>query len=195
MDPLMTIISRLDERVCTNCKMACTPTQLYCPRCGYILPDALKGPDAKSRTITSPAAQAEDEGSTSPLENGVETNRVRVLPGTAFFHQQARLYLHHDSGKIIPVDVRRGTQIVGRRGQDFLDSEIIDLTDLGAKEFGVSRRHLQLVLRDELVYAIDLNSTNGTFLNRERMIPETPYLVRNRTVLQLGVLVLRVQFA
>jgi pSer/pThr/pTyr-binding forkhead associated (FHA) protein len=125
------------------------------------------------------------------------SQRVLTQPGTGYFHQHARLYLHHDSGRIIPVDVRSGPLILGRRGPtpESSESRVIDLTDLGAVEFGVSRRHLQISLSDDVVYAMDLGSTNGTFLNRERLMPDQPYVVRNRSALQLGVLILRVQFA
>jgi len=171
----------IGERICSNCKMRCTPTQLYCPRCGYILPDVLNNDPRRMAT-----------GTLIPLELG---QPVLIQPGTGFFHRQARLFLHHDSGKTLPVDVRSGIKVIGRRSNEAVaESNLIDLSELGAKEFGVSRRHVQLSLSDESVYAIDLGSTNGTFLNRERLIPEKPYVVRNRAVLQVGVLILRVQF-
>jgi FHA domain len=172
----------LAERVCTNCKMKCTPTQLYCPRCGYVLPSALE-------------AEAHALGSTSTLLPVELPPSVNTQPGTGFFHRQARLFLHHDSGQTIPVDIRSGPKLVGRFSGDPLETNVVDLTALGAKEFGVSRRHIQLSLSDETIYVIDLGSTNGSFLNRERLIAERPYVVRNRAVLQLGVLIMRVQFA
>lgn len=174
--------SEIGERICTNCNMRCTPTQIYCPRCGYILPEVLSV-EPRNKMAT---------GSLLPAELG---QPVLIQAGTGFFHRQARLYLHHDSGKAILVDVRTGIKVVGRRSHEAAESNLIDLTELGAKEFGVSRRHVQLSLSDESVYAIDLGSTNGTFLNRERLVPEKPYVVRNRAVLQVGVLILRVQFA
>jgi hypothetical protein len=161
--------------------MRCTPAQKYCPRCGYLLPDVVSV-EQRSPAVTG----------LLPSELG---EPVLIQPGTGFFHRQARLFLHHDSGKSIPIDVRSGIKIVGRRAPDATgESNLIDLSELGAKELGVSRRHVQLSLSDESIYAIDLGSTNGTFLNRERLIPEKPYVVRNRAVLQVGVLILRVQF-
>jgi hypothetical protein len=144
---------------------------------------------------TTGGIRIEEDGSTTPLEQQIDTGSMKALPGTALFHQQARLFLHHDSGRIVTVDIHSGPKVVGRRSQQFVETGIIDLSDLGGKEFGVSRQHLQLLLRDEIVYGIDLGSTNGTFLNRERLMPEKPYMIRNRAVLQLGVLILRVQFA
>jgi hypothetical protein len=173
----------IGERICTNCNMRCPPTQTYCPRCGYILPTTL---------VTNAEPHSKMGTGLLPSELG---QPVLIQPGTGFFHRQARLFLHHDSGKTLPVDVRSGIKIIGRRSGDAIESNLIDLTELGAKEFGVSRRHVQLSLSDESIYAIDLGSTNGTFLNRERLIPEKPYVVRNRAVLQVGVLILRVQFA
>lgn len=189
---LMNAELRLNERACKNCNAICNATQLYCPRCGYILPEALA---SHSAFATTGAVHIEDDGTTTPLEQQFDTGSMRALPGTALFHQQARLFLHHDSGRIVTVDIQTGPKVLGRRSQQFVETGIIDLSDLGGKEFGVSRQHLRLLLRDEIVYGIDLGTTNGTFLNRERMIPEKPYMIRNRAVLQLGVLILRVQFA
>jgi pSer/pThr/pTyr-binding forkhead associated (FHA) protein len=42
---------------------------------------------------------------------------------------------------------------------------------------------------------VDLNSSNGTFLNRDRLVPQVPHMLRNRAVLQLGRMMLRVKFA
>ncbi|MBX3065323.1 MAG: FHA domain-containing protein [Anaerolineae bacterium] len=217
----MTTMNRLQKRVCSNCGQLCGPTQLYCPKCGFVLPDALTAEikaemadvDEHEHTQAQQAVNGADNADTPdskkttvaevipPTHKLASTGSQRVLaqPGTGYFHQHARLYLHHDSGRIIPVDVRTGTKILGRRGSaadgGTGDLRIVDLTDLGAVEYGVSRRHLQVTLSDDVIYAMDLGSTNGTFLNRERLTPDQPYVVRNRSVLQLGVLILRVQFA
>lgn len=164
------------ERICTNCQSRATLSQIYCAKCGYILPDAI--PDITNRTVI--------------LTEPVGTAEIRI--GTGFFHPEARLYLQAVGGKIIPVPVNVGPVIIGRRFESEDQSRYVDLSELGAQEFGVSRRHTQLELRENKIYAVDLNSTNGTFVNRERLAPGTPHEVRNRSSLQMGVLILRVLF-
>jgi pSer/pThr/pTyr-binding forkhead associated (FHA) protein len=70
----------------------------------------------------------------------------------------------------------------------------VDLTPFGAATLGVSRRHIVIERVREVLHVTDLGSNNGTHLNRERLVPHTPYTLRNRAVLELGKLILRVQY-
>jgi hypothetical protein len=164
------------ERICTNCQTKATISQIYCAKCGYILPDAILDFTNRTGNLTEPAGTAE------------------IHIGTGFFHLEARLYLQAVGGKIIPVHINSGPVIIGRRFDSDDSPRYVDLSELGAQVFGVSRRHTQLELRDNKIYAVDLNSTNGTFINREWLVPGTPHEVRNRSSLQMGVLILRVLF-
>jgi pSer/pThr/pTyr-binding forkhead associated (FHA) protein len=49
----------------------------------------------------------------------------------------------------------------------------IDLTPHGGEEGGVSRRHARIVLEGGTFYIVDLNSTNLTYVNRQRLAPDT----------------------
>jgi pSer/pThr/pTyr-binding forkhead associated (FHA) protein len=70
----------------------------------------------------------------------------------------------------------------------------VDLTPFGAKDLGVSRRHLRINRLRDSIRITDLGSSNGTFLNRDRLTPFVAYLLRNRAVLRLGKMILRVRF-
>ncbi len=70
----------------------------------------------------------------------------------------------------------------------------IDLTPHGALDTGVGRRHARLFVQNGQIYVEDLDSTNGTFLNQQKLAPRTPQLLRTGDELRLGALVLRVQF-
>jgi pSer/pThr/pTyr-binding forkhead associated (FHA) protein len=50
----------------------------------------------------------------------------------------------------------------------------IDLTPYGAEEAGVSRRHFKVTVSGANYLIEDLNSTNFTLLNRQRLQPGTP---------------------
>lgn len=69
----------------------------------------------------------------------------------------------------------------------------IDLQLHGAMELGVGRRHLMLLVQNNQVFAEDLDSTNGSFLNRQRLLPRKPQPVQNGDELRLGNLVLSIQ--
>lgn len=56
----------------------------------------------------------------------------------------------------------------------------LDLTPYGALPKGVSRIHAKLTMQDSILYIEDLNSSNGTYVRRQRLQPNEP------TVLHLG---------
>lgn len=161
---------------CINCKQPCAESDLYCLHCGYILPHVVN--------------QQETKLLTSQPNSHVDTQW-----GTGYFHHRARLYLNTINGNFsIPVPLHSASVIVGRNKGDGSPVDI-DLTPYKAVELGVSRRHARIDrLRDSL-QIIDLESANGTYLNNERIPPGIPRILRNRSMLQLGKLVLRVQFA
>jgi pSer/pThr/pTyr-binding forkhead associated (FHA) protein len=70
----------------------------------------------------------------------------------------------------------------------------IDLTNDGALKKGVSRRHVKIIRRGNEVFIEDLGSINGTLLNREKLTPYFPQLLKSGDELQLGRLTLRVSF-
>jgi pSer/pThr/pTyr-binding forkhead associated (FHA) protein len=70
----------------------------------------------------------------------------------------------------------------------------IDLTSDGGLEKGVSRRHAKITRRGSEVFIEDLGSINGTFLNRKKLTPYLPQVLKSGDELQLGKLILRVNF-
>jgi pSer/pThr/pTyr-binding forkhead associated (FHA) protein len=70
----------------------------------------------------------------------------------------------------------------------------IDLTPYEGIEKGVGRRHLLMSINDQGQVVIeDLNSTNGTYLNNQRLSPQQPQPIADGDEIRLGKLVLRVQ--
>jgi signal transduction histidine kinase len=62
----------------------------------------------------------------------------------------------------------------------------IDLKPYGAIDLGVSRRHLKLLPTPTELIAIDLQSTNGTYLNELLLYPKTAYRLLDGDMLSLG---------
>jgi pSer/pThr/pTyr-binding forkhead associated (FHA) protein len=62
----------------------------------------------------------------------------------------------------------------------------LDMTTDGGLEQGVSRRHARVYTRDGTCFVEDLDSTNGTFLNDERVTPYLPYAFRDSDSLMFG---------
>jgi hypothetical protein len=82
-----------------------------------------------------------------------------------------------DQKVVVGLDIY-GDTVFGR-GADEVESPDIDLTNLGALERGVSRRHALLRPTPNKLYLIDLESTNGTFVNAIQVSRGMAQTVRN----------------
>jgi hypothetical protein len=81
--------------------------------------------------------------------------------------------------------------VLGRASEGSLE-EIVDLTPYGAFSSGVSRRHAMIRRKKTGYEIIDLDSTNGTWLNEKRITPTKAYLLTNGATIRLGQLRLQV---
>jgi len=66
----------------------------------------------------------------------------------------------------------------------------IDLTPHGGEVGGVSRRHARLMLRNGQWLIEDLNSTNFTFVNNQRLAPGAPLALKDGDQIRMGRVVL-----
>ena len=100
------------------------------------------------------------------------------------------------SAECIPVPLD-GPVILGRRASPDQTRPygVLDLSDLGAGKRGVSRQHCQLERQDSHLFIIDLDSTNGTYLNGVRLVAYTPYRLADGDRLILSTLHCMVVFA
>lgn len=68
----------------------------------------------------------------------------------------------------------------------------LDLTDDQGAALGVSRQHAVIRLTAQGAVLIDLNSTNGTYLNNFRISPGQPYLLKHGDEIQFGELLVHI---
>jgi K+-sensing histidine kinase KdpD len=73
-------------------------------------------------------------------------------------------------------------------GRNIDEPNIIDLTDFGADQEGVSRQHLILRPAPTNLFAIDMGSTNGSMRNGRSIGINTPYPLSDGDILTLGAL-------
>ena len=84
--------------------------------------------------------------------------------------------------------------VVPGRGALTSSDGLIDLTGCEARQHGVSRRHCLLKRDGRFLIAIDLDSTNGTYLNSDRLEPNRAVIVSSGDRLILGTLHVMVTF-
>ena len=67
----------------------------------------------------------------------------------------------------------------------------VDLTPHGGEEGGVSRMHARIFVDNGLYMIEDENSTNFTFLNRQKLTAKTPMTLHDNDEIKLGRVLLR----
>ena len=160
---------------CPKCGTAIRPGELLCSFCGQVLP-------------TTTAA-----GATRALPLAEETYEVRRTPiGNIPRHFQRVSLIIKDQEVMLPL---AGSVIIGRIDADANAAPPdVDLTFFGAADLGVSRQHIELTWKNDLVYVVDMNSTNGTLLNGQRLMFGMMRLLRDGDDLMIGHLPARVKF-
>jgi hypothetical protein len=84
--------------------------------------------------------------------------------------------------------------VIGRLDRVTGFAPTVDLTEVGGKVKGVSRRHATISIRGDLLVITDHNSMNGTFLNGQRLVPEQARVLRDTDVLRIGRVSLLIHF-
>jgi FHA domain-containing protein len=70
----------------------------------------------------------------------------------------------------------------------------VDLSDAQGAEYGVSRYHASINLDGDVLSITDQGSTNGTFINGQRLTSGDARIIRNGDIIQLGTMRLRVGY-
>ncbi|MBN1565788.1 MAG: FHA domain-containing protein [Anaerolineae bacterium] len=115
--------------------------------------------------------------------------------GEAVLGERAKLLIMLRGLEVDPVEIEvEADFIIGRASQETNEMPDLDLIPYGALDKGVSRRHLVIMKREDTLHVMDLESTNGTYLNGVWMYPNQPRVLRDGDELMLGSLVLRIKF-
>lgn len=122
-------------------------------------------------------------------ENGepLDTRELRMLPTLATDIQPWRVLFQTmvPDPKVLGVDIS-DVAVVGRSelGSDIVPD--LDLAPFGAQSMGVSRRHAILLPHDDGLSLIDLDSTNGTWINGVYLQPGQKYRLRAGDRVEFG---------
>jgi hypothetical protein len=89
-------------------------------------------------------------------------------------------------GTTTPITVTEDKEFILGRETGEGAEKIVDLTRLDAFAMGVSRRHAMIRAVDTGYVLIDLNSSNGTWLNGQILVPTIVYDLPSGSNIQLG---------
>ena len=62
----------------------------------------------------------------------------------------------------------------------------VDMTPHGGDEGGISRRHARIRVDGGMYFIEDLDSTNYTYVNKQKLVPKTPQVVSDGDEIRLG---------
>lgn len=171
---------------CPNCGQQNRPGVIFCENCGASLIGKLP---LSTRALDSAESDLPDVGVDSSTLTDVS------IQGSATFEHGMLLRLEVE-GSADPIRFSpKSETIFGRRDPATGDKPDVDLTPFAGYRMGVSRRHAAIRPGDENGLDLwDLGSSNGTFLNAQRLSAHRPYHLRDGDEIRLGQMVIHIYF-
>lgn len=112
---------------------------------------------------------------------------AEVTPERAGPAWRVLFHLSGPQASTVGLDVWRVT-VLGRADPMSAFRPDLDFAPHGAMRHGVSRRHALIRPGDHMLYLIDQNSTNGTWVNGQRLLPGRDFPLSDGDVIELGAL-------
>lgn len=163
--------------VCPYCRCENLEGVFYCERCGRLL---------HRQTATTLRTRQFDPPPPLPALE-IEEETVPIGPDVSL------VMLIRDT--VEPIVVHPAERItIGRVDMRRPERPDVDLTAYGGLEKGVSRIHAAIERSGPYLTIIDLDSSNGTFLNGHRLPPHEPHPLREGDEIHLGKLVVHIYF-
>jgi predicted component of type VI protein secretion system len=129
-----------------------------------------------------------------PTTRRFDDTAMRRSVMDAYFTPNSTLIIAVRGAKGILQAFPREKLIVGRNTAQTFPPVNIDLEPFNAESLGVSRNHAEIRCQNDTLVLVDLKSTNGTFINEQRVYSHEVRVVRNGDELRFGKLVMKVTF-
>lgn len=163
-------------QVCPSCGSVNAAGELFCSNCGSPLGSAAPVANASA---PAPAPDLTPSPAAAPVATAAP-----AAPALT-----ARLIVEADNQEF---DLSgKDTIIIGREDAVSNIFPDVDLTPHGGEEGGVSRLHARIFVENGQYMLEDENSTNFTFLNRQKLTPKTPTALHDDDEIKLGRVLLR----
>ncbi len=158
--------------ICHNCGTANREGELICHSCGTLLnvPATTRLNGKVTGTIT---------------RTGAPPTTLNMV--TFEISGQAYQFPVHDGYSIA---IGRGNAQSHRT-----NGTALDLIGMGGNEKGVSRQHALIRIEGTSAFLMDLDSTNGTYLNGQRLRPRRQHLLYSGDLIRFGGLEVRIQLS
>ena len=160
--------------ICPNCKSQETDGAIFCSECGT--------------QLIQP-----DSGQTQKFATDSDELRSAVFYADETPNQGATWITLHllDTGDILPIS-ERSEFTLGRLSENQPIEPDIDLTPFKAFDNGVSRLHAVIRHNQGNIALVDLGSSNGTYVNGLRIMPNVEQPLRHGDIVALGKLKMQI---
>jgi len=164
---------------CPNCQHDEATGAVFCSQCGGQL---MAAPPIETHRINTAETGKRVKGDTAPYHPAPP----ETLDSWVSLHMV-------DSGQIVAL-ADKTEFTLGRitEGQPIMPD--VDFSTFNAYENGVSRLHAVLKRVNEHAIIVDLGSSNGTFVNGDRIVPHIEHRVNHGDMIYLGKLRFQVVF-
>ncbi len=166
---------------CVSCDALLEPGSQFCDMCGTPVRPAPPAPPV-------PPSLAPTERTLAPPPSAVPPPAPLAAPPPQPSPpppNPPRLAVQ-GSERILAFPQGRSEFVLGREDPISNVFPEIDLTECGGEEGGVSRRHARIFIQGSQFLIEDLNSTNYTFVNQQRLTPGQPHPLNDGDELRLG---------
>jgi pyruvate/2-oxoglutarate dehydrogenase complex dihydrolipoamide acyltransferase (E2) component len=164
---------------CPSCGAESPAGELFCSNCGSPLSSATPAPAA-----TAPAPDFNSAPAAPAAPAAPDPAASAAAPALT-----ARLIVEADNQEF---DLSgKDTIVIGREDAVSNIFPDVDLTEHGGEEGGVSRLHARIFVENGQYMVEDENSTNFTFLNRQKLAPKSPVVLHDNDEIKLGRVLLR----
>ncbi len=155
---------------CPNCQTDNSPNSMFCLDCGFWLGDL------------------QSTSQNWDTEVKFQQHFASALDETPNFEIHANEYvLYFPNHKESLIFTKDQSIVLGRRTNTGVTGiHVVDLNQFEAAALGVSRHHAQITFRDDTYYLADLESSNGTFLNEQRLHLGKQYALKNGDLIVLA---------
>jgi hypothetical protein len=167
---------------CPACKMRNEPGAIVCTYCNTPLPSSEERQKTRVlrnlREVTGALPNSFDDFLDAP-----PVSKERFMDFE--IPSKGIVLINLEDGQPVAMAEEK-TFILGRASAEIKTKEpLIDLTSLGI-DYGVSRTHALFVKTKDGYQITDLDSSNGTWIENERLVPQKPYDVESGSRIRMG---------